>query len=333
MNRIPGPYGHRLLVISRMIKPAGSNLPVLVQFASDDDALTYSLREFRIETALALVLLWVVLILASALQVRLGLRPLARVQTELARLRKNSSARLSSDHPREVAALVEAINALADARAADVERARHRAADLAHSLKTPLAALAGQSRRVRAEGADSAADAIDRTIAVARAALEAELTRARSALARDARGGCANVLDIVEQIVSVVEQTENGGSIAFEVEIEGTMAVPVAAPELAELMGALVENAARFAKRRVRVRAMLDGAASRIYVDDDGPGLGRDRINGALTRGTRLDEAGPGHGFGLAIVKELIDATGGTMEFAVAPIGGLEVCLSWPEDA
>lgn len=66
-----------------------------------------------------------------------------------------------------------------------------------------------------------------------------------------------------------------------------------------------------------------------VFIDDDGPGMDAGRIDNALARGARLDEAGSGHSFGLAIVKELVDATGGTMEFDEAPIGGLRVALSW----
>ncbi|EJL27215.1 signal transduction histidine kinase [Novosphingobium sp. AP12] len=332
LSRTDGLFGHRLIVISRLIRPAGSNEPVLVQFASDDDALVLSLREFRNETALALVLLWIVLLVAAGVQIRLGLRPLLRVQGEVERLRGNPSARLSNDHPREIAHLVEAINALADARASDVQRARHRAADLAHSLKTPLAAMAAQSRRARSEGAPDAADAIDRTLAVARAALETELARARSALARGSNGETADLADVVDNVISVLEQTEKGGSLVYDVQVDDGLAVPVAAPEVTEVIGALMENAVRFARRGVAISGIAEAGMICVFIDDDGPGMDAGRIDDALARGARLDEAGSGHGFGLAIVKELVDATGGTMEFAEAPIGGLRVALSWASE-
>ncbi|WP_285019692.1 HAMP domain-containing sensor histidine kinase [Novosphingobium sp. fls2-241-R2A-195] len=333
LSRTNGPFGHRLIVISRIIRPAGSNEPVLVQFASDDDALVLSLREFRNETALALVLLWLVLLVAAGVQIRLGLRPLLRVQGQVERLRGNPSARLSNDHPREIAHLVEAINALADARAADVQRARHRAADLAHSLKTPLAAMAAQSRRARSEGAPDAADAIDRTLAVARAALETELARARSALARGSNGETADLTDVVDNVISVLEQTEKGGSLVYDVHVDDGLAVPVAAPETTEVIGALMENAVRFARRGVAISCIAEAGKICVFIDDDGPGMDAGRIDDALARGARLDEAGSGHGFGLAIVKELVDATGGTMAFAEAPIGGLRVALNWTSAA
>lgn len=333
LRRADGPFGHRLVIISRLIRPDASRRAITVQFATDDDALVQSFQEFRLETTLALCLLWAVLVLAATLQVRLGLRPFGRVSAELDRLRRNPAERLSSDHPREIAALVEAINALADARATDLERARRRAADLAHSLKTPLAALAAQSRRARAEGASESADALDRTIAVAQAALEAELARARSAAARENQApACADVADSVEGVVAVIERTDRGAALVFDIDVECRLLAPLVSSDLAEILGALIENAARFAKRRISVRAYHKDLKVSIRISDDGPGMQSGRVSEALVRGARLDETGPGHGLGLSIVVDLVSATGGTITFGEAGLGGLLVALEWPLD-
>ncbi|MBF7015552.1 ATP-binding protein (plasmid) [Novosphingobium resinovorum] len=83
------------------------------------------------------------------------------------------------------------------------------------------------------------------------------------------------------------------------------------------------------ARRGVAISGIAEAGMICVFIDDDGPGMDAGRIDNALARGARLDEAGSGHSFGLAIVKELVDATGGTMEFDEAPIGGLRVALSW----
>lgn len=331
LRRADGPFGHRLVIISRLIRPDTTRRPIRVQFATDDDALVVSLQEFRLETALALCLLWIVLVLATTVQVRLGLRPFRRVSAELDHLRRSPAARLSSDHPREIAPLIDAINALADARATDLERARRRAADLAHSLKTPLAALSAQSRRARAEGAVSAADALDRTIAVAKAALETELARARSAFARENEAPSkADVAATVEGVVSVVEHTDDGAVLAYDIIVDHGLHAPISPSDLAEILGALTENAARFARRRIAVRGTEDGQFVSISVGDDGPGMAAGRVEKALLRGGRLDESGQGHGFGLSIAKDLTTATGGAICFGASALGGLEVALRWP---
>src|SRR5690606_13603956 len=136
----------------------------------------------------SLALLWLVLSIAAYMQVSLGLRPLDRLRRDLDRLRRSPSARLQDHHPHEILPLTEAINAMASAREADLARARRRAADLAHGLKTPLAVVAAQSRRVRDAGADGAAESIDRAVEAVGAALEAELARSRAAAARGSGG-------------------------------------------------------------------------------------------------------------------------------------------------
>ncbi|MBC9033722.1 sensor histidine kinase [Sphingomonas sp. JC676] len=329
-RRADGPYGHGLLLIERLVRPDPTKRPVLVQLATDDDALLQARREFSWELLGSLALLWAVLVLAAYAQVGLGLRPLLRVRKEIERLRRNPGARLSTEHAVEIRPLIDAINGLAEARAADLSRARSRAADLAHSLKTPLAALAAQSRRAREAGAIDAADGLDRAIAAAGAALEAELARARSAIARETnRGATSRALDVVESVVSVLERTDAGERIVFEIAVPAGLEVPVAASDLTEILGALIENAVRHARRQVRIHG--ESAADRIMlsVNDDGPGLAGSRAELAITRGARLDESGPGHGFGLAIAKDHVEATDGIFAFATGALDGLEVRVSW----
>lgn len=331
IRHVPGPFGKSLLIVERRILSTDSVEPVLVQVATDDAPLHDARREFDREMALSLALLWLFLVAAAYVQVSLGLRPLATVRRQITRLQGNPAARLPANHPREIAPLTEAINALADSREADLNRARKRAGDLAHSLKTPLAALAAQSRRAREAGASEAADGLDRALTAIRATLEAELARTRAAAAREAgRSRAADVETLVENILTVVERTEAGERLIFEVDLPDDLDVPVAADDLTELLGALIENAARHARHRVRVAGGMASDACVLTIEDDGPGLGREASEAVMARGSRLDEAGPGHGLGLAIVGDLMQATGGTITLDRAAMGGLAARLTWP---
>lgn len=329
-RRAAGPYGHGLLIIARMVRPDDSGQAVLVQLAIDDDNLRASQKEFGKEMTASLAILWAVLMLAAYLQVQLGLRPLSPIRDELERLRRNPAARLPLDHPREVQPLADAINALADARMNDLARARKRAADLAHSLKTPLAALSAQSRRAREAGAVDAADGLDRAISTAAAALEAELARSRSAAARDQNMEvCTVALKAVEDVISVIERTDAGEKIIFDIHVPEGLEVPVSSSDLMEILGALLENAARYAKRTVCVTGSEEAGAVTLSIEDDGPGIAEGRAEAALQRGARLDEVGAGHGFGLSIVNDLVDATDGTIRLQSSELGGLGVILRW----
>lgn len=329
-----GPFDDRVLLVERSVRPDRGGPAVLIQVASDEKTLRAARREFGRDLALFLAGLWVVLSAAAALQVTLGLSPLARVREDLSRLRKSPSARMSEDHPREIAPLAEAINALAEAREGDLARARRRAGDLAHSLKTPLAALSAQSRRAREAGAVEAADGLDDAIAAVGAALEAELARARAAAAREAAFAAETApLAVAERLVAVLERTAEGERLMFDVEIPDSLKVPASEDAVTEMLGALIENAARYGRRQVRISAvpMADGPA--LFVEDDGPGMDEGRAEAALARGARLDEAGPGHGLGLAIVRDLAETSGALLRMDRSDLGGLRAAIVWRSNA
>lgn len=327
---IGGPFEEQLLVVERVVKPDREGPEVLLQLASENKSLHEARREFGAELALFLVLLWAILSAAAWTQVALGLRPLARIRDEVDALKRSPRERLAAAPAQEVEPLVRAINELADAREKDLTRARRRAADLAHALKTPLAAISAQSRRARDAGATDAADGLDGAIQAASAAVDRELARSRAAAIRAAPGEVSAVaLPVIEAIVGVVERAEFVAQVVFDVNVPPELTVPVAAEDLLELMGALIENAARYARRRV----LIDGAQSNdgrvLNVEDDGPGIDPAQMADAFARGARLDQAGGGHGLGLAIAQDLAEATGAQIALARSELGGLKVSIVW----
>lgn len=330
-SHVAGPYGSRLVMVSRRIELTGGG-DVLVQLAQNVAPVSAARDEFGRELALFLGALWLALSAAAWLQVRLGLQPLRRLPAVLAGLRERPTARLPSSGVREVRPLVDSINALADARARDLDVARRRAADLAHSLKTPLAAMTAQSRHAREAGATAAADGLDRAIAAMRQTVDRELARARIAAvhASAGAGDGALLLETVERLVLVLEHTDKGGTIAFELDLPESLRVPLQVADLSELLGALLENAVCYARRRVAIRARLDSAGSVMNIEDDGPGIDDAAAQRVLLRGGRLDQHDSGSGLGLAIARELVAASGGCIRLTRSTLGGLCVTLIWP---
>jgi signal transduction histidine kinase len=325
-----GPFGHRLFVLERIVQPEGAARGVLVQLALDEDEIVQARAEFGNTLALFLVILWLVLAGAAWAQVALGLRPLAAMRRELAGLRRNAAERLSEDYPVEIEPLTRAINDLAAAREGDVKRARQRAADLAHGMKTPLAALAAQSRLIR-DGQiqpQAAADGLDRAIAAAAAAVETELARARAAASRH-REAKASPLAVTQGLILVLERTEKGMRLDYAIDIPEGLRVPVADDDLSEILGPLLENAVRFARRRIRVVGEAKDGGVELGIEDDGPGMDNAEAAEAVVRGVRLDQASHGHGLGLAIARDLVEATSGAIGLGVSPLGGLKVALRW----
>jgi signal transduction histidine kinase len=328
-TEIPGPYETDLVLVERSARIGV--MPVLVRVAQDDEPIDRARATFGHDMGLFLLALGIALALAAGFQVELGLRPLRRVRSQLAAMERNPAQRLSADHPYEIDDLTRAINALADARSEDLGRARRRAADLAHALKTPLAALGAQSRIARASGAIGAADAIDEILGAAAAALESELARARAAASHAGVGGTTTrPAALIEGLFAVLERTERGMDLVFDVDVPADWQIAIDPDSFAEILGNLLDNAARHARRIVRVQGVLQGDHIVFTVDDDGPGIDAEKRADAMRRGVRLDESGSGHGLGLAIVADLVEATGGAVALEDAPQRGLRAVLDWP---
>ncbi|HRP74703.1 MAG TPA: sensor histidine kinase [Rhodocyclaceae bacterium] len=325
-----GPFGQRLMLIERTVIIEGDDRPVTVQIAQNIADLRVARNQFRRELGLFLVILWLMLVAAAWIQIHLGLLPLRRLRDELERMRRSPSERMDGRYPSEVMPLTSAVNLLAEARERDVLRARRRAADLAHSLKTPLSAMGAVSRRVRAGGQETLSDDLDRLISASGAALEAELARARAAAIRDEINVAqADAVGVTDRIISVIQRTERGADLVYGVDIDADTKVPIANDNLMEVLGALIENATRFAKRQVLVTGRTTPSCIELSVEDDGPGLGISTEE-ALTRGGRLDETGSGnHGLGLSIARDIIEATNGQIALGKSGLGGLRVTLNW----
>jgi signal transduction histidine kinase len=320
---VAGPFAQKLVFVARRVSLGEAGAPILVMLGADHAAVTEARAEFSRDLAFFLGVLWIVLSAAALVQVQLGLKPLADVRTALSAMQGHAGARLQEDgYPAEVAPLAQAINALADARQRDTEHARRRASDLAHSLKTPLAALAAQSRRAREAGAADAADGLDRAIEAARGAVERELARTRIAV--EQRAAHVRAGPVIDRVIAVVERTEAGQRLNFENAL-GDVALPLGEAALMELAGPLLENAARYAHRLVRV----SGDRTRFCVEEDGPGLSDAEIAEALGRGTRLDEAEQGYGLGLAIARDIAELSGGVLSLDRSPLGGLRAEVLW----
>ncbi len=330
VETLPGPLGGKLLVVVRRVRlPARlGQQAVTVAVAMDRAVLAAEGQSFLSDMAPYLALLALFLIAAGWAQVAIGLRPLATVGARVAAVRSGESARLGEDFPTEVRPLVGEVDALIAARELDVVRARARAGDLAHGLKTPLQALFGETRRLRGHGESEAADAIESIAEVMHRHIDRELTRAR--IAARAPSAVSDLAQAVDRVVSVVRRTPAGAECSWDVALAPRLLVRIELDDLTEALGALLENAARHARARITLRAEHRETMIALIIRDDGPGIPEDRIAGLIRRGARLDTSGPGTGLGLSIATEIVEAVGGGLILRNAD-PGLEARIELPE--
>lgn len=326
-----GPQGSKLLVHEIMVLLAGpgGDHPVRVSVAIDRAEISTLATGFARDLAPVLAILGSVLLLGFLWQVGEGLKPASRVLGGVSAIRSGARNRLPTNGvPREVAPLVEEINALLDAQDQAIGRARDRAANLAHGLKTPLSALASDIDRLRDRGDSEIADDIAELAQRMGRHIERELARARL---RHGRSHDKTPLrPVVDGILRALKRTPDGEQLDLDCGIGAKVTVPVDPDDLNELIGNLAENAVRFARSRVVISAEESVAAIVIRIGDDGPGLGPDEMSSALQPGTRLDQSGPGAGLGLAIAGDVVDSFGGQLELDASPLGGLEARIIIP---
>jgi signal transduction histidine kinase len=329
-HEISGPDGARLLVHEREILVTANSLEhrFRISVAVDRKEISQLGIGFARDLVPALGILGAVLLLGFGFQVGAGLRPLGTVQDALGAVRSGRARRLQINVPREVEPLVSEVNSLLEAQENEMIRARDRAADMAHGLKTPLTALSASVQRLRAKGESELAAEIDEQAGRIRRHIERELARAR--VRHGKLTTHASVAASVAAIVRTLVQTLDGERLTIEQYVPSDMKVAVDPDDLNEILGNLIENATRHARTLVRIGTVSSKGQVSINVEDDGEGLSEEGRAKALLRGVRLDSKGNGSGLGLAITQDIVVAYGGELELSQSPLGGLSASARLP---
>lgn len=264
---------------------------------------------------------------AILLQLRFGLRPVRTLQAALADVRAGRSRHVPAGQPDELAPLAAELNALIDQNEAQLGHARRHVANLAHGLKTPLAAL---SLRL-AEGGHDPDGTLGRMVADIDKRVRHHLGRARAATPGGRYGTHTVLAAVVGDLVTVMRGIHADRPIGVSIEVAPDLAVAVDAQDVSEMLGNLLDNAWRHAGSFIAVTAVAAGSTITLSVEDDGSGLSEQEIEEALVPGRRLDERGDGHGFGLPIAQELAELHGGALALGKSTVrSGLRVDLALP---
>jgi signal transduction histidine kinase len=328
-----GPEDQNLRLVERNID-LGPDGRYLIAVAGDASEIDDETRSFDGAIAITFAALTMALLLTTALQVRFGLAPLARISESLAAIRSGRAERLEGEFPVEIAPLARETNALIDANREIVERARTHVGNLAHALKTPLSVIVNEAA---ARGNDPLAHKVLEQTDIMRDQVARQLERARLAARSAVLGTLIDVPPVVTALARTMEKLYRERDIAIAIDVPQHAGFRGEQQDLEEMIGNLVDNGCKWARSRVAIEVMADPLADdpaksrvRIVVDDDGPGLSPAERERVAQRGHRLDETKPGSGLGLSIVVELAGLYGGVLTLGTAPIGGLRAELALP---
>ena len=264
--------------------------------------------------------------------VRRGLKPLNEMRRRLADVQSGTAKQVLGRYPAEVQPLVQDLNALLTHQEQAVSRAVAKAGDLAHGLKTPLAVLAQEAERAAAAGQPGLAAAIAEQVERMRRQIEYHLAHARAAASGATPGARSDVRTSVEGLARTLQRLHADRGLAIDIQVPADHAVRCGREDLDEMLGNLLDNACKWGRARIVVASHAVAGTDRlaIHVDDDGPGIPAPMRDVVLQRGVRADEAAPGSGFGLAIVRELAELYRGSIALEAVPTGGLRARLILP---
>lgn len=322
LNAGLGPDGAPLRLTERAFTIPGSNEALSLTVTAPQSEIDAALATVRRPLALTLIVLGLGLGLAVLVQVTLGLSALKAMGRDLRAVRAGDAATLPLPAATELRPVAQEINALLAQNRDQLARTRDQIGNLAHSLKTPLMALQGEM--APDDPGQAMIARMDRQIGW-------HLKRARSAGGRRVLGQRTPLAPVVDDIALVLRRALEDGGIALELDLPAGAALPVEQQDAQEMLGNLMENAAKWARSRIAIRAQQDAGRIVLTVADDGPGMKDDDHARALARGTRLDERGPGAGLGLAIVADLAALNGGGLQLGRdATLGGLSARITLP---
>ncbi|KQM62155.1 MULTISPECIES: sensor histidine kinase [unclassified Sphingomonas] len=315
----------KLRIVERDLTLPGSPTVWRFQVAESRDVLDGLIAALRKTLVRSFALLGLGLIVMATLQTWYGLLPLRAVRDAIARLRAGQSARVEGSMPAEVAPLVEELNALVEHNDKQAEEARRHAGNLAHALKTPLTVIMNAS----AAGQDDLADTVIREARTMRRQVDHHLARARAVGRRGSAHSRADVWESVEAVERAVARLYP--NVRIDVDGKKDLIARIERQDLDEILGNLVENAAKYGGGSVFVTVRADAGFVELLVEDDGRGIPEaDRLR-IFDRGVRLDSGKPGTGLGLAIVRDVAEIYEGTASLEESEdLGGLLVRLRLP---
>jgi signal transduction histidine kinase len=320
--KLTGPEAQPLLVLLNGYKR--KNQVITIAIAENIKPLQANILRFQLVYGTISVLGLGIILLVQRRMIINALRPLQKIQANIARLERGESTYLELQSPLEIAPLIEQINRLLAAMDRKYQRSRESIGNLAHALKTRLTLLNQTAEKLDAGNhLESKKSIYDSTTAL-HDIIERELKRAR--LIGDIRPGHKvdlnrSIPDLTDTLMQIY--AHKGVSITWKMienpQFMGDM------EDLMEMLGNLLDNACKWSNGLVSL-TIIGGDRSRFVVEDNGSGASTEHMGLLTRRGYRADESKPGNGLGLAIVNDIVDSYNGILMFDRSlALGGLRV--------
>ncbi|ACE86203.1 ATP-binding protein [Cellvibrio japonicus] len=261
----------------------------------------------------------VFLLLSQILILRWGLRPLGKLARALKAMQSGDTSTIEGEHPRELQKVVDNLNQVLVREQSLRQRYRNSLADLAHSLKTPLAVLQSKlgPETPAGELQQIAAEQVARMSQVVTYQLQRAVSSQQAGTTRRTR-----LEPIAQRLLSALQKVYADKHIQPRINLAGGSVVAGDEQDIMELLGNILENAFKYGHSQVHLSSELAGDCLCICIEDDGPGVPPEERLRILQRGQRLDTNKPGQGIGLAVAAEIVSSYEGRIDIDESSLGG-----------
>ncbi len=320
-----GPEQQSLLVLSSGYVKQGVPLTILI--AEDINPINNNIRQFNLWFGLLAMGLLIVLVLMQIFILRSSLKPLHQTRSDLKSLQGGQLDKLDTHAPKELSPLIHEINHLLTILDQRQRRSRHALSDLAHALKKPLTVI--QLLANHQETPDTVKDVLQKQTDDIYLLTDRILKRARL-VGHHHSGTLFSFTHDLPDLIHTLDSIYPHKNIYLSHHIPPDVTCFVDREDMLELLGNLLDNAYKWAKKTIIIRVESQGEL-KIIIEDDGVGADPGQLSALSVRGIRLDEETQGHGFGLAIARDMLSEYGGKISFHRSEqLGGFKVVAVFP---
>jgi two-component system sensor histidine kinase PhoQ len=309
----------------------GELKPYTFNVAQSLDSFNAQVASFRRQLFTWFAAVAVIMLSSISFVMRGLLKPLRQIESEISEVEEGRRQTLSADFPTELTSVARNMNLLIGSERARSERYRNTLDNLAHSLKTPLAAIrAVLSERDANEMTERVETQIERMNDIVRYQLRKPATIHTETLGVAAVPIAQELTRLVEGLSKVYSDKQP----RIELDVTEGILFHGETGDFLEVAGNLLDNACKWCEQQVllKIRPLVQGniesGGMRLTVEDDGPGIPGAAADALLQRGTRLDESAPGHGIGLAVVKDIAASYGGDVNIGKSELGGAAITVT-----
>ncbi|ODR85490.1 sensor histidine kinase [Shewanella xiamenensis] len=316
---------HHWLMFSQAI--VKNEQTIILWVTEDISSLEQTQLRFLGFAAVVVLLTIMILLFAQHLLLKRGFKSLEQMPDAIRQLRLQGQEIDTQHTPTEISPLIEEIERLINQLGQRVQRSRNALGNLAHEMKRPLQglqsyldSLAPEQRR---EGSKVLADLHH--------IIERELKRTKI-VGLSTPGRFTVLNDDLPPLIQVMQRIYPERQIDYR--FDKALVIPFDRDDLLELLGNLLDNACKHARRQIQLCIEQTNTSNRAYlieVSDDGEGVSDSDLTVITERGIRLDESVQGHGLGLSICKDIVESYQGELSFTHSTLGGLKVSVILPQ--